>query len=230
MRVVFGLCLTFLVFPLTTLNAQSKLKIDTKQVVLGTIYDGKRQTASFNLTNIGRDTLKLLKLTSSCGCTMLEEKPEYILPGKKWKMNVAFNSTGQHGAIQKHIELLTNEPTASAHRLIIKANVISEFELANQQKIVNLGEFVLGGRAKRSTEMTNVSNEAIFIMKTRSDNERIKALAEHKIVAPGQRIELTFDLSLSEVGTFTEVVYLVTSSMNQQYVPVKVTYTVTLRD
>ncbi|WP_169304683.1 DUF1573 domain-containing protein [Chloroherpeton thalassium] len=230
MPVAFYFCLITLISPLSALQAQPKLKASSTMENLGTLYDGARKTAAFTLTNVGKDTLKLFKVTTSCGCTTLEEKPDYILPGKSWKMEVELNSTGLKGEVQKSVSLLTNEPgTESTHRFSLKANVISEFELLNKQDIVQLGEFILGGRAKRSAELKNITNEAILIMKTRFDNEQIEAIAENKIVEPGETLEVTFDFSISEVGTFTDVVYLVTSSMNQQYVPVKLTYTVVAR-
>jgi hypothetical protein len=67
----------------------------------------------FKFKNAGRDTLKIISVKGSCGCTKAVASAEVLAPGKAGEIKVSFNSKGWEGVQQKTVTVSTND-TANA--------------------------------------------------------------------------------------------------------------------
>ena len=109
------------------INAQKKPTIlfESKVYDFGQIKeeDGK-QTARFNFKNIGNDTLKILNVRPSCGCTTSDYTKTPILPGQSGFIDAVYNPQGRPGSFNKIVTVVTNDPENSNVILTIKGNVI----------------------------------------------------------------------------------------------------------
>jgi len=75
----------------------------------GTVKDGDIVEHTFKFKNIGEQTLILINVTGSCGCTVPEEWPQYpIEPGGSGEIKVEFNSTGRVGNVRKNVRVEAN--------------------------------------------------------------------------------------------------------------------------
>lgn len=76
----------------------------------GTINRGEKVDYIFAFENKGKETLKIHKMSSTCGCTASEPSAYEINPGEKGTIKVSFNSAGKIGKQFQTITLITNDP------------------------------------------------------------------------------------------------------------------------
>ncbi len=137
--------LIFICFAITAVNAQQtptaikaapiKPVIDIKPVTpaieslflkendfdFGKIPQGKPVTHVFEITNKGKDSLKILNVQASCGCTTPEwDRDKAIAPGASTKITVGFNAAGE-GPFNKPVTITYNG--AETKQIFIKGEV-----------------------------------------------------------------------------------------------------------
>lgn len=123
--VVFGL-------GVINVNAQSNkaaFKFENITHDFGSIPEGPQVTHFFEFTNTGKEPLVIQNVTASCGCTTPDWPKQPILPGKKGKIKVVYNTSGRVGPFNKEIFIQSNaENPAGQERfeLVIKGTVKAE--------------------------------------------------------------------------------------------------------
>ncbi|MEP6674707.1 MAG: DUF1573 domain-containing protein [Ferruginibacter sp.] len=87
----------------------------------GKIPQGKPVTHIFDVTNTGKDSLKISNVQASCGCTTPEwEHDKAVAPGGTTKITVGFNAAGE-GPFNKVITITYNG--VMSKQLTIKGEV-----------------------------------------------------------------------------------------------------------
>ena len=117
-----------------TINAQfigSRITSLEKEFDFGNIVEGAIVTHDFVITNDGDSELYLIKVSSTCGCTVAKPEKEKLKPGETTKLRTTFNSKGKHGRQKKYINVFTNDTSNIRYRLVILANVLSKDEVDN---------------------------------------------------------------------------------------------------
>lgn len=100
-----------------------EIKFDEEEYDFGKIMQGEKVSHAFLFTNTGNKNLVVSSAAGSCGCTVPEWPKEPILPGKKSKIEVIFNSEGKSGYQEKTVTVVTNcEPATRVIR--IKCEII----------------------------------------------------------------------------------------------------------
>lgn len=99
----------------TAENEQKDNKKATPQIVFKeTSYDfgkvsiGKDVSHTFTFTNEGDAPLKINKVETDCGCTVLEYDKETIKPGETGRIKVIFDTSGFFGNQKKVIRVYSN--------------------------------------------------------------------------------------------------------------------------
>ena len=88
----------------------------------GRVKEGEVVSFDFEFTNTGKKEILIDEAKASCGCTV-PQYPQYpVLPGKKDKIKVTFNSQGKTGYNEKGIIIRTNG-NPSIYNLHIRAEV-----------------------------------------------------------------------------------------------------------
>jgi len=89
----------------------------------GTMIQGERVVYAFQFVNAGGSDLVITRVSTSCGCTLVEYTDKPIPPGDGGKIEVAYDSKGKKGMQNKTVTVLANtEPNSTTLR--IKAKVI----------------------------------------------------------------------------------------------------------
>jgi len=106
-------------------------KINTleKEFDFGKIEEGSIVSHEFVVTNTGDSELYLIKINSTCGCTVAKLEKEKLQPGETTKIKVTFNSNSRSGKQKKYITIFNNDPQNTTYRISILANVVSKEEL-----------------------------------------------------------------------------------------------------
>ncbi len=81
------------------------------------------QKGVFTFTNIGNDTLLIISVRPSCGCTASDYTKDPVLPGGSGKIEATYNPQGRPGEFNKAITVTTNDPDNQSVVLTIKGNV-----------------------------------------------------------------------------------------------------------
>lgn len=100
-----------------------KLTIENTIHDFGKIKQGTKVTATFVLTNTGKQDLNIRKAKSTCGCVVVKLKKKTIKPGKTVELKLTFDATDRRGIQQKSVSIFTNDPKKSAQRVTVKASV-----------------------------------------------------------------------------------------------------------
>ena len=74
----------------------------------GEVPEGPTAEYDFEFTNTGKEPIVISKAQGSCGCTVPDWPKEPILPGKKGKIHVSYNTIGRPGPIQKDVYVTSN--------------------------------------------------------------------------------------------------------------------------
>lgn len=87
----------------------------------GKIPQGKPVTHIFDVTNKGKDSLKIVNVQASCGCTTPEwDRNVVVAPGGNTKITVGYNAAGA-GPFTKFITITYNG--TQSKQMIIKGEV-----------------------------------------------------------------------------------------------------------
>ena len=87
----------------------------------GKIPQSHPVTHEFEVTNISTDTLKIVNVQASCGCTTPVWKKDPVAPGANTIINVGYNAASQ-GPFEKTITILYNAGLAKT--ITIKGEVL----------------------------------------------------------------------------------------------------------
>ena len=98
----------------------------------GTFHESDgTQSCKFVLTNSGDSALVILRVKSTCGCTVADHSTEPIMPGESSTIDVAYTPTGRPGTFSKTIWVYTNSDD-SPTRLTIGGVTIGSAESVRQ--------------------------------------------------------------------------------------------------
>ncbi|SIT98851.1 Protein of unknown function [Epilithonimonas bovis DSM 19482] len=89
----------------------------------GEIKKGEKVEHVFEVTNTGKNPLIISNVKPGCGCTVPDYTKEPILPGKKGKITLHFDSTNFDGAVNKIADVYVNVEKAPV-RLTFSANIL----------------------------------------------------------------------------------------------------------
>jgi len=109
-NIVFFVSVCFLT---TSLFSQEKkkagpeFKFEKEIIDYGKITQNSERIRVFEFTNIGTAPLIITNLRSSCGCTIPKKPTEPIMPGKKGKIEVSYD-TSRLGGFSKIITIFSN--------------------------------------------------------------------------------------------------------------------------
>ncbi len=98
------------------------MKFETTTHDYGEVAEGPTAEYDFVFTNTGKKPIIIASAQGSCGCTTARFSPDPVMPGKKGKIHVMYNTENRPGPISKIVTVISNaaEPTAILH---IKGNV-----------------------------------------------------------------------------------------------------------
>lgn len=107
------------------LKTVTSIKFDKEVYDFGECKEGDKISKTLEFTNTGKLPLIINQAYGSCGCTVPKYDKEPVLPGKKGKLQIEFDSKNRAGANTKSvmIEANTNPPiTTISFSIIVNVN------------------------------------------------------------------------------------------------------------
>jgi hypothetical protein len=203
--------------------SQPKISVDKTKIDFGVIYNGETKKARIIIRNIGTDSLKIVSVTTSCGCTTAKRPKDYIRHGEQDAVEVEFNSTGFRGKIEKHVTIMTNDPTAYTTEVTLAGDVIEELQPVGNASVIWLGAVPVGKQVTQTVTFKNVSGKVMTLTGYKSSSPDISVSFEQRTVMPADTVRMSFKITPRKTDYLSEQVYLETDSKKQSHVPVRVT-------
>ena len=118
------LTLSFILFSFfNSFSQKSEIVFETPEYNFGDIQENKGKVShKFNFTNNGKESIRILTVKPSCGCTTPNWSKDEIKPGKKGFIIAEYNPKGRPGVFRKSLSVITNDNRRSL--IFIKGKVI----------------------------------------------------------------------------------------------------------
>lgn len=204
--------------------AQPKLAIEKSNVDLGTIYNGMVKKAHIVIKNSGKDSLKILGVQTSCGCTTVKQPKSVLKPGESDAVEIEFNSTGWKGKVTKHIMIQSNDPTNPTATVTLVSDVVEELEPVGGASVLWLGSLPIGKEVIHKVAFKNVAGKPMTLKNYSSSSPRLSVRFDKKSVMPSDTIQITLKIYPEKTDYFNEQIFLETDSDKQTKVPLRVTF------
>ncbi len=131
----------------------------------GKIATGQKGTAVFAYKNTGKSPLEITKTTAICTCTrVVRASIPPIAPGASEKVEIAFDSSGYEGKVQKRVLVKTNDPAHEKIMLTVQAEIQPIAKLSPDT--VSFGTLKPGGKYETTITLTPLTPKPFKIVKT----------------------------------------------------------------
>ena len=130
--------LTIALFLFSLISAESFAEplLNVEQVIEEkSVPTGKEIKGKLLLKNKGDELLKILGVSSTCGCTTLKLKERRIKPGNVVDLNFLVDTRGKLGMVEKTITIHSNDPNSPWNEAITFHALPSGMEGADTQAI-----------------------------------------------------------------------------------------------
>ena len=118
------LTLSFILFSFfNSFSQKSEIVFETPEYNFGDIQENKGKVShKFSFTNNGKESIRILTVKPSCGCTTPNWSKDEIKPGKKGFIIAEYNPKGRPGVFRKSLSVITNDNRRSL--IFIKGRVV----------------------------------------------------------------------------------------------------------
>ena len=118
------LTLSFILFSFfNSFSQKSEIVFETSEYNFGDIQENKGKVShKFSFTNNGKESIRILTVKPSCGCTTPNWSKDEIKPGKKGFIIAEYNPKGRPGVFRKSLSVITNDNRRSL--IFIKGKVV----------------------------------------------------------------------------------------------------------
>jgi hypothetical protein len=216
--------LWLLLFAVSDSLAQPKLTVSREKIDLGVLYNGAVKGAEVKISNTGNDTLTIVGIQTSCGCTTVKHPKSALAPGESDIIKVEFNSTGFYGPSTKYVNITSNDPNRSYVTVALTADVRNELEPVSKSSVLWVGTIPLGKTATQELVFKNLSGRTLTITRVLSKNPGITVKPGSTSIPASGELKVTVVVQAAQEGYVSEEVFLETDSKNQPRVPLRVSF------
>ncbi len=100
-----------------------KIHTDKAAHDLGKLWSHESAEHAFEVKNVGQAPLRIKRVRSTCGCTVVKAKPVTLEPGQTTKIKVRFVARGQKSKTVKSVYVESDDPAKPRLALTLKADV-----------------------------------------------------------------------------------------------------------
>jgi hypothetical protein len=100
-----------------------RIKVDNSVVDIGVMGPNKSVTSQFKFTNTGSGKLIISSVQTTCSCTVAELARLEYGPGEVGVVPVTYRSSAYGGPVEKHLYILSNDPTNPRAEISLKGSV-----------------------------------------------------------------------------------------------------------
>ncbi len=171
-------------------------------------HEDSTASTVFAFTNAGRSTLEIIRVASSCECTVGELLDSTLEPGEHSEIVVAFDPAKRHGKSKSNLAVYTNDPKNLIVLLTVAAQTPARFEMT--PPILKLGTvnqhaiIVKDVRVKSNIPGKSVSQLSSSFSLSDNADKALWATVSDPEATGDTNIEIIFDASRAAEGPFTK--------------------------
>ncbi|GJQ59139.1 MAG: hypothetical protein SCALA701_19400 [Candidatus Scalindua sp.] len=189
-------------------NKHPRIFFENSEFNFGRVFPGKEIEHVFTFENRGNDVLEISRVKTAYGFAVAMSKSKTVLPGKRGKITVTFESGYYRGHFGKSVTVLSNDPNHPKYELTLLGEIVDEIYV--QPTSINFGypgigreliEMVtIGSRLKSTFKIEKISSShplvTASIIEKRGEEYIVKVVVEDTI----------------EIGWFSGGIHLETNS------------------
>jgi hypothetical protein len=223
MKLIYFSFITIFFFAGIALS-QPKLFVDKPEIDLGTVYNGEKRNGKITVKNIGKDTLHISYVGTSCGCTTVKNPKEFLPPGQSDFIEYEFNLSGSPGKVEKYIIIQTNDTTASTLSVKLTANLKGLLQSTTGSNTLYIIEnAIIKKPIIKRMAMKNVYGSPIIILGDSVSSASITLKMDKKNLQPDDTLNVDVTVLPEKLGLSNETFYIMTNIKNHPSVEVKLT-------
>jgi hypothetical protein len=175
--------------PLFAQNATGpSIHFDSMVKDFGKMLEGEKLKHVFKFVNSGTETLEVLGVEASCGCTSTLLSKKTIEAGQNGQIEVEVDTSGKPGALSKTVTVSTNDPHHAQVVLTLNAQVESEFGLS--QPSVYFGNSPKGQEVTKEITITVQSKKSVNLLSVECNDPNVTARIEPISNTDGKKFRL----------------------------------------
>jgi hypothetical protein len=181
-------------------TASPRLVVEKTTYDLGDMTMGEVKKIKVRITNAGGDTLRILQVVPSCGCTTAKMPKSSLAGGESDVMELNFNSQGFKGKTTKHVTIVTNDPKSPSTVINFEANIISPLELVPYGPLAFFGNLPMGEQSARTIKIRNASKKPITIITISSSALGVDVRSARVTLRPDDTLAVPIKINPSKEG------------------------------
>jgi len=172
------------------------------------------------IKNSGTDTLKILNVQPTCGCTYAPLSKNLLLPGESTDLVITLSISNFEGPISKHIRIYSNDPKHSLMDVELKANIQREV-FVTPNNMVSFTDLKVGQTAKQFLNITNKTQKdvKIFLVSVSPSEVQVK-IKDGTIVKAGESYSLELSFTPQQDGILKGRILLQTDNVDYPEIPI----------
>lgn len=139
----------------------------------GTVAEGEVVRHVFPIRNVGSEVLKIESARGSCGCTATVVSANEIPPGGEGRIEVAVNTQGRRGALDKSVVVASNDPKNP--RLTLKVVGRVEVIAGFSPPYLNLGRMLKGSKRTEVVKVEAKEPGKVRLTEVSAGDPRVQA-------------------------------------------------------
>lgn len=168
--------------------------------------------ATIVMKNEGDSALIFLEVKPSCGCTTSKLSKDTLQPGESTQLEISLNLGSNVGLLQKNINIRTNDPTQSAIRYGLTANIITDIVCKPMQRFtfnnIQVGETKTSTVTMKNNSKVNITFSNMVVTPPIVDFTLPKTFT----LKPGEEIDIVGSFTAKEVGYINSKVTFTTDN------------------
>jgi hypothetical protein len=151
---------------------------------------------TYLIKNIGADTLIIVKVRTTCGCTTTPLTQQKLAPNQTTDMKVFFDPRKiVVSEATKKLQVISSDSIYPIAEVEFTAKIGTSSSLVKLTPTeINFDTVTLGAEEMRSIKIENISGEKLFIKLIEGFKENVDLDLKNKTFKPGEKIELVFKL------------------------------------
>jgi hypothetical protein len=177
----------------------------------GFLPKGVHALHTYMIENKGTDTLRIIKVTPTCGCTSAPLGKSDIGPGDSTNLDVFFDSGKFSGKVTKKISILSNDPKDPYTDITFTAQVDRVHPYITAKPIVI--ETERKNASAYTVKLTNTGTDPLEIRIVSSSEPYIEAKLSREKIEAGTSVDLIVKIK-EKYEAFQETWYSITLETN----------------
>jgi hypothetical protein len=180
-----------LIVGLTALSGQDKapsIVFEDSVKDFGKVLQGETLKHVFSFSNKGSTTLEILSVEPTCGCQATSVSAKQIQAGRSGRIEVTVDTEGLTGAVEKSVNIITNDPRRPSVSLSIRADVRPEISVSSPS--IYFENVPKGREVTKEVIITIAAERSIKILSAESTDESVTAKLEPVPDSEGKKVKL----------------------------------------